>query len=164
VNTENFSSFEASAFTPELTAGIASTDTALKSTGAPGTYLRELYVADFTAGSYQYVGPAQKLEGASTDLSHVVLGGEASYEAEIGKVWEWVNGRVVPVSVTNEGEFMSSATAGSAPPSGLNQPLYAARHDVWHAVSADGSRVYFTSPGEGAGQLYVRVNAEQPQP
>jgi hypothetical protein len=31
------------------------------------------------------------------------------------------------------------------------------------AVSADGSRVYWTAPGEGPGKLYVRINASEPQ-
>ena len=137
--TETYGSYERSIFTPELTAGVASTNDALKE-GAPGggqeTY--GLYVANFAGDSYEYVGEGFRAVAASTDLSRVVFG-----EGE--KVSEWFDGQVVPVAVTNEGEPIN-ATVGSA-------------EEAWHAVSSSGSRVYFS---RGA-VLYVRENAEQPQ-
>jgi DNA-binding beta-propeller fold protein YncE len=156
---KNLSSFEATVFTPELTAGIAATDAVLPSTGAPESEGRKLYVSDFATGSYRYVGIARRPLGASTDLSHVVFG-------ERGEVSEWVDGQVVPVSVTNEGTNMG-ATVGSAAPK-LVEEAFNTEHDAWHAVSSDGSRVYFTSPGAteeggGVGGLYLRENAEQEQ-
>jgi hypothetical protein len=130
----------ATVFTPELTQGIAD---------AAGVGLEQ---ADFASGSYQPIGGAGYPQGASTDLSHVVTGGS-----------EWVDGRVVPVTVGNDGKVME-ASIGSQE---LNN---ASGNEVWHAVSADGSRVYFTSPGSilngshepnPPGQLYLRENAEQ---
>ncbi len=81
---------------------------------------------------------------------------------------EWVNGRVWPVNVTNNGEHVS-ASVGSE--HYLASVFGGPAPNVWHAVSADGSRVYFTSPELylfsptvfGPGVLYVRVNAEQEQ-
>ncbi len=90
-----------------------------------------MYVADFAGRSYQYVGGSFRPVGASTDLSHVVFGAD-----------EWVNGKVIPVGVANDGESLPAASA-----------------EGWHAVSADGSRVFFTSNG----RLYARVNAEREQ-
>jgi DNA-binding beta-propeller fold protein YncE len=151
------SSFESTVFEPELKAGIAATDASLPSSGAPTSLGGEfgLYVSDFATGSYRYVGSSLNPFGVSTDLSHVVFG-------QLGEVSEWVEGRTLPVSVTNEGTAIQ-ATAGSAAPS--FQSGFDDEHDAWHAVSSDGSRVYFTSPGAlkegGVHELYLRVNAER---
>jgi DNA-binding beta-propeller fold protein YncE len=143
------SSFDATVFTPELTTGIAATDASLSSSGAPENEALKLYVSDFATGSYQYVGPALEPLGASTDLSHVVFG-------TANGVSGWVDGRTFPVSVTNEGAAIQ-ATVGTQISASLGNA-----HEVWHAVSANGSRVYFSSPPSsysGAPVLYVRENA-----
>jgi hypothetical protein len=159
-STVNFSSFEATVFNPELTAGIAATDASLSSTEAPENERLKLYASDFATDSYQYVGLGLTPLGASTNLSHVIFGENSAIEP----VSEWVNGEVMPVSVTNEGAAIEAAV-GSQHTTGVSY-----HHDVWHAVSENGSRVYFTSPASvlnaesgGPGALYVRVNAEQPQ-
>src|ERR1700722_9542160 len=89
--------------------------------------------------------------GSSVDLSHVVFG--------VDKVLEWVNGSVVSVNVTNRGTEMIASVGA--------EPHYLKGEDLWHAVSSDGSRVYFTTPAreeeEGSDGLYVRVNAERLQ-
>jgi hypothetical protein len=162
--------YQAVAFTPELSAGLATTKAALAGSGAPpyaGAATYDLYLADFATGAYRYIeqeehaGGGQPM-GASTDLSHVVFG-------QGGEVSEWVDGSVTPVGVANDGTPISvSASVGGA----TNSPARNQSKDAWHAVSENGSRVYFTSPGfeegnTGVGgdrQLYVRVNAEQPQP
>ena len=147
------SSFEATVFTPELTAGIASTDASLPSTGAPENAEFKLYVADFADGSYRYVGLGLTPWGASTDLGRVVLG-----DKENGSLLEWIDGTDVPVSVSNGGAVMA-ASAGSA-------QHFARENDAWHATSEDGSRVYFTTPPkneDGPAELWVRVNIGQPQ-
>jgi hypothetical protein len=157
--TENVSSFEATVFTPELETGIAATKAALPSTGAPGGEAAKLYMSDFATGSYQYLGSGLVPLGASTDLSHVVFGEHVSASGGGGYVSEWVDGRTLPVSVTNEGTTIE-ATVGTQFSGSL-----ASTHEVWHAVSANGSRVYFSSPpaSGGAAALYVRENAEQEQ-
>ena len=163
----NGSSFVANDLTPELTEGVAATTAKLtleapagndkEATGAA----KDLYVDDFANGSYRYVGDGSENPlGSSTDLTHVVFG-------ETGAVSEWVNGHVVPVGVTNEGEEMNASVGGMAP-----NVSYFGNRSVWRAVSADGSRVYFSTPAteegpgqvpEPPGQLYVRVHAEQLQ-
>ena len=172
-------SYESADFTPELTAGVATAGSALAGTGAPETPLGasitpKLYLAKFGEApdepSYTYIGELQKESqnqrdpmGASTDLSHVVFG--------VGNVSEWANGTVRAVGVNNNngGEPVSSSAGTET----LELPN-ADSVDTWHAVSSDGSRVYFTSPGteetpqlqadrEPTAQLYVRVHAEQPQ-
>ena len=163
-------SYEGSLFTPELTAGIATSTAPLAGTGAPLNPLgekprRKLYLAQLPGGaaepSYSYVGQLGSGDtirvamGASTDLSHVVFGeGIAS---------EWVNGSVSPVGIVNNGETVPSSV-GNAAPNGQQ----AAEVDAWHAVSSDGKRVYFTSPATTEGseppaELYLRMNADQPQ-
>jgi hypothetical protein len=160
---ESNSTYPTTYFTPELTAGLAVTNSRLG--GAPP--LGEefgVYLAQFAGHSYQYMGsvvPREVPWGASADLDRVVLTDFAS-----GSLFESLNGTDVPVSVTNSGETMSAA-AGS--PALTNE--FATYKDAWHATSEDGSRVYFTSPayreggggGEAAGQLYVRTNIGQPQ-
>ena len=169
--TQLISAYEASAFTPELTAGIASSIASMPESGAPESASgeRKLYVVrygeDPAEPSYSYVGALGTGDGlsvalgASSDLSHVVFG--------VGTASEWVDGSEVPVGVTNGGEALS-ASVGSA----VSEASRAAEVDAWRAVSSDGSRVYFTSPAaefagngepEPAAQLYVRVNAEQSQ-
>jgi hypothetical protein len=155
-------------FTPELTAGLTASITPLVK-GAPEE--PGLYVAQFAAPGYEYVGQvgagADQAWGASSDLSRVAfIDGEKGSENTV----EWMGGTVVPVGVTNTGEEVS-ASAGSAE---VEIPL-AINRDVWQAVSSDGERVYFSSPGNELGnifpgnryvvphQLYVRVNVGAPQ-
>ncbi len=157
------SSYQALAFTPDLGEGIASTSASLPGTGAPtpSGVERDLYLADFaTPTKYRYVGETFFPMGASTDLSRVVFG-------EKGDVSEWLDGgSTVPVSVSNAGKPLS-ASVGDA--TFVNQENSRIDKDVWHSVSGDGSRVYFTSPAfvfegiPGERQLYVRVNIGQPQ-
>lgn len=157
VRTEGFSPYGSMVFTPELTAGVSTTNAALVS-GAPEGEGRGLYLSDFASGAYQYLGAGYRPAGASTNLSHVVFG-------ETGEVFEWIEGTVIPVSVSNSGVNIA-ASVGSAPDQAGGESG-TAEHDVWHAVSANGSRVYFTSPNAevagGIRQLYLRVNAEAPQ-
>jgi hypothetical protein len=161
--TEPQSSYEVSAFTPELTEGIAQTNTALSGTGAPpdpessgGSREFEFYLANFATSSYQYIwlGGVDPL-AASSDLTHVVFG-------QYGALSEWINGRTFQVGVANDEEEMS-ASAGTAV---LALDAASGRQkDTWHAASSEGSRVYFTSPAlvGSEDQLYVRIDAEKPQ-
>jgi WD40-like Beta Propeller Repeat len=172
---DNYSGLE---FTPELSKGVGrSIGTPLTSEAPVG--LSELYLADFANNSYQWLSNVPDDEslykhnagnagawvmGASTDLSHVVF---TTVGDSLGTMWEWVNGKVVTVDVANNGEVMPDAGAGTfAPSSGGERPFAG---NLWHAVSSDGSRVFFTSrTKDGAlsasgSNLYVRENSEQPQ-
>jgi hypothetical protein len=158
---ETFPSYETATFTPELTEGLASTNAALTSEGVEGQDVFSFYVDNFVTDTYRYVGVAtsndRETSGASTDLSHVVMhAGQLAYP---GNISELVNGHVVPVDVSNKGEELEGAVGelGAAP--------YSIGPYVWRAVSADGSRVYFTSAvvHGSVGRLYLRENAGQPQ-
>jgi len=154
-------------FTPELTAGIANSVTPLVG-GAPEGEGGGLYVAQFAAPGYEYVGEAGAREawGASRDLSRVAFTDTAERRGE--NAMEWVSGTDVPIGVTNTGEEMS-ADVGSAESEG---PAPRERN-VWQAVSSNGERVYFSSPGNelrnifpldryvAPHQLYVRENVAQ---
>ncbi len=132
---EQIPSYVTTAFTPELTKGIASTTAKLTSEAPVVPYGGlALYVADFDGPSpYRYVAPEYFTLGTSTDLSHVVFGGS-----------EWMEGKVFPVTVGNQGETLGGIGSSTK--------------NVWHAVSSDGSRVFFSNAN-----VYVRVNTEQPQ-
>lgn len=105
----------------------------------------------------------------SEDLSHVV------FEDELGltpnapsgdDLYEWANGKVRLVSILPDGEVALGALAGATRnrqheneyvPNSNPIPTNIANYR--HAVSADGSRVFF----EAEGDLYVREHAEQEQ-
>jgi hypothetical protein len=160
------------AFTPDLSKGIVTHASAQLSSEAPNGF-EEMYLTDFSEGSYQLVskvpgttegirdsiGSHPGLAGASTDLTHIVYN-----ELEIAviprQLDEWVNGRIFLVNVKNNGEALVAA-AGSGEASGR----LLSDSEAWHAVSSDGSRIYMTS-GEEIGdehELYLRENPERPQ-
>ncbi len=118
---ETWPSYGTATFTPELTEGIASSNAALTSDGVEGQDVLGLYVDDFATGTYRYVGEATSYDrdssGASTDLSHVVILRQSGESAYPGDISEWVDGQVVPVSVTNKGEDFEGVVGeqGSAP-------------------------------------------------
>jgi hypothetical protein len=164
-------------FTPGLTQGLTSTAAAGLSSEVPEG-LKELYLADLTdgPGPYQLVSqlpPSEEIYGtpyqeppanvfplgASSDLTHVVFATENGGGA-IGPLREWVAGRVVFVGVSNkEGEVWTGAEVGNNPSLDKNVRLEDGDANLWRAVSEDGSRVIFNYSGE----LYARVNVEQPQ-
>jgi DNA-binding beta-propeller fold protein YncE len=161
-------------FTPELTQGLTATAAAGLSSEAPEG-LHELYLADLTDGPGPYqlvsqlppseeeyakpyeIGPGVYPLGASSDLTHVVFATESP--PNIGPLREWVAGHVVFVGVSNKDEVWTGAEVGNNPSLNKNVRLEQGSADVWRAVSEDGSRVIFNYSGE----LYARVNAEQPQ-
>ncbi len=179
------SPFEELLFTPDLSRGaVVSIYTPLMA-GEPEGY-DNTYLADTETGSYERVSSitppgvrpyeegykfesttVPQLVGASTDLSDVVF--EQSYSLCCGAspghlhVYEWAGGAPRLVDVPpGGGSFQADADVGAA--AGGKPPLLSG--DVWHAVSADGSRVFFTESHEGMKeQLYVRENpmsAESP--
>jgi hypothetical protein len=137
--------------------------------GAPGGPYVELH-AD--AGFHVIIGevPETKIVGASHSLSHVVLESVNSPTACAGgAICEWdggyetaPDGEVTPelrvVDVDQAGQPMAcGATLGAGT---------LAAGEAHNAVSADGSRVFFTAAsGAGCkapGQLYARVETPQP--
>ncbi len=179
--------FEELLFTPELSKGVVKDKfTSLVGGAAVASGYINLFVGDTGDGSYQTVsdvtppeaevepygpstGPQPFTAGVSSDLSRVVFEEHASLTegASPGHrhVYEWSGGRLVQVDVAPAGMTLEGKDTVGAPNPG--EP-YAG--DVWHAVSADGSRVFFTGgenegagpEGKGLGQLYVRENPEQP--
>lgn len=147
---------------------------------------QNLFLRNNDASSYQLVNvtppgaPAPKLGagngfqyfpasflGGSSDLSHVVFEEELPLTAggpEGDDLYEWSNGVVHLVSVLPDGTPIANATLASATKDTSREEATGAflpfnMANVRHAVSGDGSRVFF----EAAGDLYVRENAEQPQ-
>jgi hypothetical protein len=172
LTTEAERSYWANAFTPELNEGIATTNYPLVE-GAPGGKKEGefgLYVDDFAHHSYAYVGPTDRTDGTSSDLSHVVFTTETPHEQAAHQyASEWVEGTVFPVTVNNNSELFEG-TVGDEHNTCPSRPD---EHETWHAVSSNGKRVYFTSPGctsehqpneqSGPGSVYVRENPEAQQ-
>jgi hypothetical protein len=160
--TANFTTaYRSMAFTPELSEGVATTDTPLESQAMAG--YENLYVADFaiTPVSYRLVtieggapiegGDSEPVVmGASADLSHIVF--EKGDSTSGG---EWVDGVVTHLPMVGGGDEQPGNESGA---------------DSWRSVSADGSRVFYTTVGkhgpdavQGLGRdLEVVENATNP--
>jgi WD40-like Beta Propeller Repeat len=177
--------FQELLFTPDLSKGLLASKyyTPLVG-GEPEGYIN-VYLADTETGSYQTVSNATPPEteikpygenaygsespqpqGGSTDLSSVVFSEGFSLccgaSPETHHLYEWSGSRLGLVDVApgggnfNKGDF---ATFGASAVYG-NSQFYG---NPWHAVSADGSRVFFTEEQEGkTAQLYVRENPLSP--
>ena len=130
-----------------------------------------LYRRDNTAETYAAMSTTKptptvasnfnfEVQGASADSTHTVFraNGKITSTAsnqEINQVYENVNGtlRLVSVKPTVGGPITVETSVGSVA-NGLNNGREV---NVEHAVSEDGSKIYFTEIG-GSGKLYVRVN------
>jgi hypothetical protein len=173
-------------FTPELSKGLVESKfTPLGKEGEPAGYTN-LYVADFSSEKYQLVttvlppelppylgGNVRDLEfaGASIDLSHVVfqesgelVGAVSTEEPKTDNVYEWADGILRLVDVSPKGGQKFEAANGVGAFGSFWGPSFS---DEWHAVSEDGSRVFFTAGegkggGESQGQVYVRENPMSP--
>ena len=120
----------------------------------PTPYLREnAEPPDYTP----LVGPANapgasafggqvKAQGATADLSHVVLRSNASLAKGIpgGALYEWSGGTLTPLSVPPGGGTAVSANLGSE------------QSSVRGAISADGTRAFWSTGGIEPDGLYVR--------
>jgi Tol biopolymer transport system component len=144
-------------FTPELSMGVVETNG-----GAVGARCENLYLADIASSSYQQMtncGNAPEVQGASTDLSHIVFTPERG-----GVLYEWVGGQLSKVDVANDGTSIKAQVGGM--PGSIGSSHSIMKNDRWHAVSDDGLRIFFTDVEEGTAdyeQLYVRENPEQLQ-
>ena len=85
------------------------------------------------------------------DASTNIVNGEGVYQ-----LYQACNGKLRLVSILpNSSANSSQSSAGTADAGDSNRT-----HNVWHAVSPDASRIYWTaSEGSGPGKIYVRENA-----
>jgi hypothetical protein len=152
--------------------------------GEPRGY-QNLFVRDDATGSYQLVNvtpagvaPASAgFQAASTDLGRVVFDEPAKLtpdapappnldanvppygQVPVDDLYEWSAGTVRLVSVLPDGTPVLGMVANGNKVVGSLGPLGVGAEVYTHAVSADGSRVFFVANGN----LYVRENAEQEQ-
>lgn len=148
---------------------------------APGAWQSEnnilgvpLYVADRSDGSYQLLTPVPvsgstpyrtNLIGGDADLSHVIFETTAQLTEDApaagDKLYKWANGTLTLESVPDpDGPGPGVATPGTG--SAGNNSVNALDNPI-NAISADGSRVFFSSPTtfstNGQNQpLYLREN------
>lgn len=105
-----------------------------------------------------------EVQGTSADGSHTVFRanaklaideGPAAANTNVQQLYEYVAGKLRLVSVLPNGEANTSpSSVGSASPA-----IQEGRaNSVWHAVSVDGSRIFWSANGSGAGALYVRID------
>lgn len=178
-------------FNPTLSRGVLKirfTSLVPGEAGDPAAYVN-LYLAETDGDAYQRVTTATPSElgpyeesttgqtapypaGASADLTHVVFEQEGSLTEgatpRSSHVYEASGGRVSLVDVPPEGGTLDGDDSVGAPGYFISPP--ADSGDPWHAVSADGSRVFFTGgekqyptqPAPTLGQLFLRENPERP--
>ncbi len=133
-----------------------------------------MYRRDNADGTYQLLtsGPAAQtsgyglsryatFEGASADFSHIVF--EANAHGSLADVYEWFGGQLTPVAVLPNGK--TAEEEGWVAGIGDGSRYLYSGGDVENAVSADGSRVFWTARtsnfsgrDEIGGDLYVREN------
>ena len=169
-------------FTPDLSEGVLFDRFTPLVSGEPDGYVN-LYLAATDAGTYHSIsdvtppeterkpyeeregGTVPETAGASTDLSHVVFQQTASLTAGASPnhhhVYEWAGGALSEVDVAPEGQTLEGSDVVGASAFDAEVRNFG---DPWHAVSADGSRVFFTGEEHQSemGQLYVRENPMRP--
>jgi hypothetical protein len=156
---------------PDLSTGLIRAEQPLVA-GAPGPEIWNLYVGNLLTGSYQLVTdvnpPHQKGNsfgvepvGASTDFSHVVFTANDALTPEApwpipqsvrGLLYEWVEGQLQLVSLIPTSG--TSCTGAECTPVAQAEAGAENGQGHLHAISADGSRVVFTS----SGNIYDRLN------
>ena len=135
----------------------------LQEGGTPGA-LTPLLTATSVSGVLHRAGGSTpeglklSFDGASSDYSHIVfeandtLTADAPVSATENNLYEWVGGRVQLVNIRQNGESDPGAVLGSGRELGGVSPDYS------HAVSNDGSHIFWTDQQNG--QVYVREGNE----
>jgi NHL repeat-containing protein len=139
---------------------VVRTNVTLAGSPPPDLGIEKLYLRDTVSGTYQLLGYEGESFGSSPifsangsrDLHHILFETAAELTPDSvgvsgGKLYRWSNGELSLVSVLPDGTPVSG-TAGNP---GSDEPMD-------HAVSEDGSVVYFTAPPAGGGseRLYRR--------
>jgi|SRR5580692_1676506 hypothetical protein len=108
-------------------------------------------------------GARVKLEGATSDLSHVVIDSPTALTATAGKgsaLYEWSAG-VPAVEQLRLVSVLPASEGGGMPHSSVTLGYDFQGIDARGAISNDGSRVFWTETGGGA-HLYMRDLAKEP--
>ncbi len=132
-----------------------------------------IYQRDNTSGSYQALTTLKPLneitsgqyfpefQGASSDGSHAIFRSLAPLTPEAPNtesvLYEWFDGTPRLVAVLPNGEpYSGESTAGTQ----NEQQIYGLFQTVYHAISDNGSRIFWTA--KDSGQIYVRIDNSKP--
>jgi hypothetical protein len=171
-------------FTADLSKGWLLLSSATPLASGPASESTVLYRRDNGAGSYEalasgpplYAGPRQPqwlaLQGHSADGSaaifqvHDQLTPDAA--ANVQQLYYASGGQLSLVCILPDGSPSGKDCSAGSPPSNDNGLPWRTRFaTLTHAISEDGSRVYWTSPVQGSpvgpGRIYLRLNPDQPQ-
>ncbi len=137
--------------------------------GKYNAYLRDNSSETYTTLSTELLGgrtESTSLEGYTEDWSHVLFSSEAAFipkatEGGTYKLYDYTGGELHLVSILPGGEVAGGAVLG-APASGFagsENPSLEWDH-VDHAVSADGSRIFWTTgiTTHSTGKIYARID------
>ncbi|HET7120665.1 MAG TPA: NHL repeat-containing protein [Solirubrobacterales bacterium] len=113
---------------------------------------------------------APEVQGFSADGRRTVFAATGKLTAnasasEISQVYESFEGNLKLVSVRPNGSASTvKSSAGSSELGGLGTPGGNRAANVTHAVSANGSRIYWSEGAAGSGKVYVRVGGTKTTP
>lgn len=163
-------------FNADLSAGWMMYDSTPLSPEAPAGFAN-LYRRDSLSGAYQPMVTSTPpngepldfrpvLEGLADDESHVVFKADDALTPDAPLAWphtslyDWTGGELHLVSIRPDGQPAETAHVG-----GPNQSDDSGvGGNVDNAVSADGSRIYWTDNNGYWGHLYLRVNNQETVP
>jgi hypothetical protein len=166
-------------FTPDLSRGLVLSKFTPLVGDEPAGFIN-LYIGNVDDDLYETVSnvlpeeppfahgsPVPQPEGASIDFEHVVFQSFASLvpgasHGEHEHVYEWSGGKLSQVDIGTGSATLSLEGSANVGSSQFNEPIIYG--NAWHAVSSDGSRVFFTDGIEDKGtkQLFLRENAASP--
>jgi hypothetical protein len=101
-----------------------------------------------------------EVPGIAPDAPEVAVGEPCSFPGATCNLYEWIDGELRLVNVLpGNTESASGAVIGSARQLATSFPIAGEGPDVDHAVSANGSRIFWSR--EPGGQVYVRIDGEE---
>lgn len=136
--------------------------------GYPNLYMRDNNTGQYTAVTsfspvdQEPLNIRYQVQGAAADGRHIVFRANAKLTPNAAangtmQIYEYINGAVRLLSVRPNG---TPSTAGSSLGMGQFQGKDR-RAAVEHALSADGSRAFWTEAEGGPGRLYVRIDGTE---
>ena len=167
---------EYKAFSADLSIGWLIPESSLQLAPGAAAGNINIYRRDNQTGAYQTVSRGEAtvsfayervtmdFQGFSRDGEHAIFASpdrltpDAPSIGSSTQVYEWDNGEVKLVSILPNGEpYLGESSAGFAKPESEGR-----KGQLFHAISDDGSRVFWTTIGDGSSRrIYARIDGSE---